>query len=385
MHTGLARVLDEPALLDSGPTGLCTNYTAVTADLRRGVDALLAAGVPLTVLLTPEHGYWGAAQAGESDGNGTDGGTGLPVLDTYRVAGERLDALLAGSGVRQVLLDVQDVGVRFYTYIWTLFDLLCSAARTGIGVVVLDRPNPLGGVLRTGPGLDPALASSFVGRVSIPLQHGMTLGELARWFNTVHVPAAVGAPARLDVVAVQGWARRDRHDATGLPWVLPSPNIPTLDTATVYPATGLVEGTVLSEGRGTTRPFELVGAPWLDARLAAALTERALPGVVFREAVFRPTFGKHAGDTVRGVQLHLTDATAFDPVATGVALLQAVAQLHPDEPLWWPAEPGRPPFVDLLWGSPALREGIDRGADLAGIRDAGPIAPEPPAGTLLYP
>ncbi|WP_165962932.1 exo-beta-N-acetylmuramidase NamZ family protein [Occultella glacieicola] len=381
VRTGLSRAIAEPGLIGDGPTGLCANYTSVTADLQRGVDALLAAGVPLTTIFTPEHGYWGAVQAGESEGDGVDVATGLPVLDTYRSDGERLDALLRGSGVAQILVDFQDIGVRFYTYTWTLFDLLCSAARTGIRVVVLDRPNPLGGLVRTGPGLA-ASCSSFVGRVSIPLQHGLTLGELARWFNAVHVPEAVGGPADLEVIELAGWGRQ-RQDP-GRAWVMPSPNMPTLDTATVFPAIGLLEGTVLSEGRGTTKPFELFGASWTDGRLAAALTERDLPGVAFREAVFRPTFSKWHGDVVHGAQLHLSDLGAFDPIATGVAVLQTVTELHPGESIWLPAHPGRPPFIDLLWGSPALREGVDRGADTDAILDDGPPTPTVPADALLY-
>ncbi len=381
VRTGLGRAIAEPGLIGDGPIGLCANYTSVTEDLRRGVDALLGAGVELTTIFTPEHGYWGAVQAGESEGDGVDLGTGLPVLDTYRCDGPRLDGLLRESGVATILVDFQDIGVRFYTYTWTLFDLLCSAARVGIRIVVLDRPNPLGGLVRTGPGLDPSCAS-FVGRVSIPLQHGLTLGELARWFNVAHVPDAVGTGADLEVIELAGWSRQRR--APDDDWVMPSPNMPTLTTATVFGAIGLLEGTVLSEGRGTTKPFELFGASWTDGRLAVALTERDLPGVAFREAVFRPTFSKWHGDVVHGAQLHVRDAAAFDPIATGVAVLQAVAGLYPGESIWLPARPGRPPFIDLLWGSPALREGIDRGADLSAILDGGPPTPIVPPDALLY-
>ena len=380
-RTGLTRVVDDPGLLGKEPVALCANYTAVTADLDRGVDALLAAGVPVASLLTPEHGYWGAAQAGLSDGDGVDTPTDLPVLDTYRVAGTDLDALLGRSGADHVVVDLQDVGTRFYTYMWTLYDLLCAAARTGRRLTVLDRPNPLGR-RRAGPGLDPACAS-FVGRESVPLQHGLTLGELARWFNAVHVPAVAGRGADLAVVELDGWDGGRRADDE--PWVMPSPNLPTLDSAVLYPATGLVEGTTLSEGRGTTRPFELLGAGWTDGRLAAALRERQLPGVVVREAVFRPMFSAWAGETVHGVQLHLTDSGDFDPLATGFALLRTVADLYPDRPLWRDRSEGRPPFVDLLWGSPSLREGIDSRATLAEILRAAPDTPAIPPGTVLYP
>jgi len=379
-RTGLSRVLQDLDLLGSGSIALCTNYTAVTDELGRGVDALVAAGLPVRCLLTPEHGYWGGVQAGKSEGDGQDEATGLPVLDTYGVSGADLDALLERTGADQVVLDLQDIGTRFYTYTWTLFDLLCSAARTGHQVVVLDRPNPLGtGV--TGPGLDPACAS-FVGRVSIPLQHGRTLGELARWFNAVHVPAATGSRAGLAVVQVTGG---DRDTGThGRLWVPPSPNMPTRTTAQLYPGTGLLEGTTLSEGRGTTKPFELFGAPWTDARLAATLTEQALPGVQVREAVFVPMFAKHAGARVHGAQLHLSDPAAFDPVRTGYTLLSTLATLYPEQQLWREAPPGRPHFLDLLWGSPALREGIDAGHSLDQVLAASPPAPTPPPDTLLY-
>jgi len=379
-RTGLTRAVDQPDLLGQDPVALCTNYTAVADDLGRGVDALRAAGVPVAALLTPEHGYWGAAQAGASDGDGTDPASGLPVLDTYQVSGAELDTLLGRTGADHVVIDLQDVGTRFYTYTWTLFDLLCSAARTGRRVTVLDRPNPLGR-RPAGPGLD-AACSSFVGRVSVPLRHGLTLGELARWFAAEHVPAATGRSPALDVVTVQGW---DGRPGSGEPWVLPSPNLPTRDSAVLYPVTGLIEGTTLSEGRGTTRPFELFGAAWTDAALAAALREQDLPGVAVREAVFRPTFSKWAGETVHGAQLHVLDPGAVDPVTTGHAVLRTVADLYPDQPLWRGRSDGHPPFVDLLWGSPSLREGIDSGAGLADILAVAPAAPLPPSGALLYP
>lgn len=379
--TGLERLAADPRMVEPVRTGLCTNYTAVTSDLRRGVDVLLAAGVELSCLFAPEHGYWGAVQAGDDVGDEVDARSGLPVIDTYKSDGDDLDRLVRESGVQQIIIDLQDIGTRFYTYTWTLFDLLCTAARTGVRMVVLDRPNPLGG-LRAGPGLDPQF-SSFIGRVSIPLQHGLTLGELAQWFNAAHVPDHAGRAAQLDVIAVNAWDR-SRTGALALPWIMPSPNMPSATTATVYPATGLLEGTVMSEGRGTTRPFELFGATWTSPELAAALNDAALPGVRFREQVFRPTFSKGAGEVVRGVQLHLHDPQTFDPVATAITMLATIRALHPDEVLWRAASPGRPPFIDLLWGSAALREGIDDGAGMAEILTASPSAPDVPADAVLY-
>ncbi|ROR73884.1 exo-beta-N-acetylmuramidase NamZ family protein [Bogoriella caseilytica] len=383
--TGLTRVLDQPTLLPQGTVALCANYTSVTADLGRGVDALLAAGVPLTSLLTPEHGYWGAAQAGESDGEGTDAATGLPVLDSYLLEGAELEALLLRSQAEQIVVDLQDIGTRFYTYMWTLYDVMCAAVRTGQRVVVLDRPNPLGRS-GAGPGLD-AECASFVGRVSIPLRHGLTLGELARWFAAEHVPAATGSSPELVVIEAEWDGSASQDTAT---WVMPSPNMPTLDCAALYPATGLIEGTTLSEGRGTTKPFELIGAPWTDQRLAAALREHELPGMTVREAVFRPTFAKWAGETVHGVQFHVRDAAAIDPAQTIHTVLSTVRDLYPDQELWRHRGPGidgesRPPFADLLWGSSALRHGIDSGASVEQILAASPPAPRVPADVLHYP
>lgn len=381
LQTGLGRVLTGDAVLPTGSLTLCTNYTAVTSDLRRGVDALTQSGADIRSLMTPEHGYWGAVQAGESEGEGRDEATGLPILDTYLSEGDALDALVSRSGAETIVIDLQDIGTRFYTYMWTLYDLLCTGSRTGMGAVVLDRPNPLGG--RTaGPGLDPS-SSSFIGRVSVPLQHGLTLGELARWFNAVHVPAAAGSPCDLEVITVNGWSRETQSPE--VPWVMPSPNMPTLRTAQLYPALGLIEGTTLSEGRGTTAPFELFGAAWTDSRLAAALRERALPGVEFREAVFRPVISKWSDGAVHGAQIHLTDSAAYDPITTGWTVLDTVAELYPEQQLWRAPAEGRPPFIDLLWGSAALREGIDHRTDLSTILAESPPAPPVPEGVALYP
>ncbi|MGD7788050.1 exo-beta-N-acetylmuramidase NamZ family protein [Propionibacteriaceae bacterium Y1700] len=378
----------DPTLLGEGPYAFVGNYTSLLPDRTLGLEALVSAGVPLSSVITPEHGFWGAVQAGGSEADTTFdvGETSLPVHDAYLVEGADLDSLvrraLPASGGR-LLYDLQDIGARFYTYVWTLFDLMCAAARTGVGVTVLDRPNPLGGERRFGPGLEERCAS-FVGRVSIPLQHGLTVGELARLFAAVHVPRATGTTVDLEVITVRGWSRAQQHADTGLPWVMPSPNIPTPDSALIYPATCLLEGTVLSEGRGTTRPFEIIGAPWLDRRLAPALRER-LPGLDVRELVFRPTFSKGAGEALRGVQLAVDEA--FDPIMLGVSLLQVIAELHPDEPLWLPPtadQVDRPPFIDLLWGSAALREGIDAGHDLDRIMINSP-QPDPwPDDLLLY-
>lgn len=382
LTTGLTRLVREPDMVERVPTAMCSNYTSVTDDLQRGVDAVRAVGVDVRCILAPEHGYWGSVQAGEDVGDDVDERSGLRVLDTYKVSGRNLDQLVNGTGVRQILFDLQDIGTRFYTYTWTLFDLLCTAARTGVRIVVLDRPNPLGGQMRLGPGLLPEY-SSFVGRVSIPLQHGLSMGELARWFNAVYVPEQVGATANLEVIAMSHWDR-SAAQAQEMPWVLPSPNMPTVTTAMVYPATGLLEGTVLSEGRGTTRPFEVFGAPWLDPDTAAALNDADLPGVRFREHVFRPMFSKGAGQVLRGVQLHLLDTNVFDPIRTGITILSTLQAMHPRQDLWHRAEPQRPAFIDLLWGNEALRTGVDDRASAEQIITASAPTPHVPADVLLY-
>jgi uncharacterized protein YbbC (DUF1343 family) len=390
-RTGVERLCADPTLISAQKVGLVTNYTGVMPDLSRNVDALLAADIPLTALFGPEHGLRGTVQAGESEDDRVDTISGLPLFDTYRHNDKALDALITESGVDALMFDIQDIGARFYTYIWTMHDLMISAARLGVGFVVADRPNPTTGLRAEGPLLDQAFAS-FVGRTAIPARHGLTVGELARYLNATAIPLKAGRPADLQVIAMIGWRRDLYADQTGQPWVMPSVNIPTLETALVYPGTGLFEGTNLSEGRGTTRPFELIGAPYVDDRWTATLRDRKLPGVAFRNVSFAPTFHKHAGSTINGVQVHITDRDTFAPVRTGIVMLQTLHDLYPDDFGWRPPDPSgtRPNFVDLLWGNDALRTAIDAGADplplleLAGSSE--PISPASWAGAdvLLY-
>ncbi|MFJ3714799.1 exo-beta-N-acetylmuramidase NamZ domain-containing protein [Streptomyces sp. NPDC090057] len=389
--TGIARLHAAPALAGPGRLGLVTNHTGVLPDLRPAAPALLESGVRLTALFGPEHGLHGTGQAGEGGAAGKDPDTGLPVHDTYGCSGQRLDELLRDSRVDVLVYDLQDIGARFYTYVWTMFDLMVSAARTGVRFVVADRPNPLGGTVSEGPLLDPAWAS-FVGRAEVPVRHGLTCGELARFLNASAVPRAAGEAAALTVIEAAGWRRAMGAEDTGLPWIAPSPNIPAPRTAVCYPGTCLFEGTNLSEGRGTTQPFEIVGAPYIDARFAPALAELALPGVRFRDLRFVPAFHKHAGRTVRGVQLHLTDPVAFAPVRTAVAMLATLRRLYPDDFAWRdpdggaPGTAGRRPFIDLLWGSDRLRRTVDAGEDPLPLCDP-PAEPGRWAGddVLLYP
>ncbi|MEO6944309.1 MAG: DUF1343 domain-containing protein [Lacisediminihabitans sp.] len=363
VSTGVDRLCSDVSLLTrydgTVARGLFTNFTGTMPDLTRNIDSMLGAGITLSALFSPEHGLWGSAQAGETEPAGVDEYTGLPVYDTYRRQGKALDAVLHDSGITELVIDLQDCGVRFYTYIWSMFDVMVSAARLCIPVTVLDRPNPLGCLEAQGPGLL-AECSSFVGRVSIPLIHSMTMGELAGWFNAAEVPELAGRPAELQVIRMANWNRKTPVADAVRPWVSPSLNLPTPTTAHVYPGTCLFEGTNASEGRGTTHPFEMIGAGWVDARYVQALRERELPGVLFREIYFVPTFDKWQSERIRGVQLHVVDPVAFQPLQTGVAMIQAMAKLYPGDFQFLVQETeGNQPFIDLLWGSDVLRTRTD--------------------------
>lgn len=378
--SGLDRLIARPELVPDRPTVLVGNYVALTDDLRSGVDAL-ATTRQVVAVAVPEHGYWGAVQAGESEGGDLllSDGSALPVVETYQQQSAALAQLLADTGAEQLVFDLVDIGARFYTNIWTLYDVLCAAATIDLPVVVLDRPNPLGSHPGRGPGLVPS-ASSFVGRVSIPLLHGLTTGELARWFAAEFVPAATGRAVDLDVVWTEGWDGRGWP--SGAAWVPSSPNMPTLDTVRLYPATCWLEGTTLSEGRGTTSPFSILGAPWLGPDFAAELSE-LLPELPIREARYRPTFSKHAGELCIGAQLH--PRQEFDPLLVAMAVLGAVQRRAGDRPLWIPPTGGSGHFIDLLWGSDVLRTSLpelprDPAAALAEVLAASPAPAAEPTG-----
>ncbi|MFE2234057.1 exo-beta-N-acetylmuramidase NamZ domain-containing protein [Streptomyces sp. JL2001] len=354
VRTGFDRLAaDGYALLAGERVGIVTNPTGITADARHIVDVMHADDrVDLTAVFGPEHGFRGTAQAGGSEGRHDDPATGLPVYDTYLKSGQPLADVFTASGVDTVVFDIQDAGARFYTYIWTLYDCMVAAALAGKRFVVLDRPNPVTGRAALGPVLDRAFAT-FVGREPIAQAHGMTVAELALLFNAEFLTT----PVRLQTVTMSGWRRRDFFDATGLPWVPPSPNMPTPETALVYSGTCLFEGTNLSEGRGTTRPFELLGAEGIDRRWAEEANALELPGVRFREAYFAPTFSKFQGKTVGGVQLHVHDRDVFDPVRAGIGLLVSAKRS-------WSGFAWRPDnWIDKLTGSTRVRTLVDAGAD----------------------
>ena len=351
-----------PRLLAGRRVGLVSHPASVTRDLTHAVTVL--AGLPrarLAALFAPEHGLLGAAQDHAHIGPELDRVTGLPVWSLY---GKRLRPEPRWlRDLDALVVDLQDVGSRYYTFAWTLALAMQAAAELHLPVIVLDRPNPLGGERLEGNWPDPRFAS-FVGLFPLPVRHGLTIAEHAAYMNETH-----GFGCDLTVVPMQGWRRSMRWADTGLPWVAPSPNMPTTDTALVYPGGCLLEGTNLSEGRGTTRPFELVGAPYLDGeRLAGALARRGLPGVRFRPVAFEPAFHKWQGRRCGGVQVHVTDAERFRSFATYVALI-AEARRQGGTRFRWK----RPPYefqwrklpFDLIAGEDRLRIAIERGVGLA--------------------
>ncbi|HEV7626715.1 MAG TPA: DUF1343 domain-containing protein, partial [Streptomyces sp.] len=293
-------------ILRGRKVGVVSNPTGVLRDTSHVVDSMAAQKeLNIVGVFGPEHGFRGSAQAGESEPEFEDPRTGLTVYDAYGADAAKMATLFRKAGADTIVFDIQDVGVRFYTYIWTMYQAMVAARDIGAGFIVLDRPNPVG---RRADG--PLMTKEFtsgVGLKPIIQQHGLTVGELARYFNGELLPdEGKGGKADLEVVRVTGWNPSSPAQETGLPWVPPSPNMPFPDTATAYAGTGYFEGTNLSEGRGTTRPFEFIGAPYLDYHFSDRLNARNLPGVRFREGYFVPTFSKHEGKTCGGVQLHIT-------------------------------------------------------------------------------
>jgi uncharacterized protein YbbC (DUF1343 family) len=343
--------------------GLISNPTGVVRDLRHEVDVMAGDDrVDLVAAFGPEHGFRGSAQAGGSEPGGPDPRTGIPVYDTYTKTPAEVAEYFRQAEVETVMFDIQDVGARFYTYIWTMYDCMVAASLAGVRFVVLDRPNPIGATAAYGPVLHPEHAT-FVGRKPISQQHGMTVGELAGLFNAEFLPDDENAdgPVDLDVSRMKGWRRDLYAEQTGQPWVMPSPNMPRVETAVVYPGTCLFEATNLSEGRGTTRPFELIGAPYADRRWADALNERDLPGVDFREAYFTPFISKHLNTPCSGVQLHVTDRDDFEAIPTAIAMIVTARDLYPE--FAW-RESAAPYWIDRLSGNEDVRLAIDAGADV---------------------
>ena len=334
--------------------GVISNPTGILPDYQHIVDTMHASGqVNIVAVFGPEHGFRGSAQAGGSEGDHVDPRTGIMVYDAYGANADKLVGLYTKSGVETVVFDIQDVGARFYTYIWTMYEAMLAAVRTGAKFVVLDRPNPVGGYAR-GPMLKPGYTSG-VGKKEIVQQHGMTVGELARMFDAEYLPLEPngGRLKELQVIEVSNWKRDQLYDDTGLTWVMPSPNMPTPDTALVYPGLCLFEATNMSEGRGTTRPFELIGAPYVDYRWAEALQTKHIPGVAFREAYFTPTISKNANVLCGGVQVQITDPHSVEAITAATHMIVEARKLYPQ--FTWREEtpPGR--WIDLLTGSDRFR------------------------------
>jgi len=358
VHIGLEVLLDEPlSILNGARCGLLMNQASVDFRLRYACD-LLAATLPgqLAALFSPQHGLWCEEQDNMIETqHGSYRPLGIPVYSLYSETRRPTAEML--QDLDCLMVDLQDVGTRVYTFVWTVSHCLEACAEAGIPVVVLDRPNPLGGDVCEGPLLDDAY-SSFVGRAAIPMRHGLTLGELALLAND-----ELGIGAELHVVPMRGWRRGMPYPETGRLWLSTSPNMPRLETALVYPGQVLIEGTELSEGRGTTVPFEVVGAPYIDPdMLSESLASYSTPGITIRPVRFRPTFSKWADASCGGVAVHIADPAAVRSYAATLAILACVRSLYPEDFAWLP-----PPYeyesvrmpIDILSGDSRLRDAID--------------------------
>ncbi|MBS3736279.1 MAG: DUF1343 domain-containing protein [Candidatus Bipolaricaulota bacterium] len=337
--------------LEGKRIGIITNPTGYDSQLNSTVDILHdQPGVRVTALFGPEHGIRGAAEAGESVEGYRDPATGLPIYSLYDMGKALTEDVL--RKVDAFVFDIQDVGARFYTYIWTMSEVMEVAAENGKEFIVLDRPNPVTGTKVEGPVLDRRWAS-FIGRYPLPIRHGMTVGEIAKYLN-----GEFGIGVDLTVVKMRGWDRSTWFDQTGLDtWYRPSPNMPTLETATVYTATCFIEATNVSEGRGTTEPFELIGAPWINGReLAGSLNDAGLPGVIFRPASFTPNFDEYEGELSSGIYLVVTNRESFKPVKTGVYILDRLRKLYPNKLEF-------SDYMDKLWGTNRIRLMLENGLD----------------------
>jgi uncharacterized protein YbbC (DUF1343 family) len=358
--TGLERVLKEPALLaGTGRLGLLYNQASVDAHFRIAPD-LINKAFPrsLAALFGPQHGVGGTEQDNMREtGHATHSILGIPIYSLYSQSRRPSAEMLAD--VDTVLIDLQDVGTRVYTFATTVLFMMEACAAAGKKALILDRPNPINGLLVEGNVLDLAY-SSFVGPFPIPMRHGLTLGELMTLYNEEY-----GIGCELKVVPMAGWNRNEYFEETGLPWVLPSPNMPLVETAVVYPGQVILEGTSLSEGRGTTRPFEVFGAPFLEPdRARETLDSETLRGAILREVDFKPTFNKWAGERCRGFQIHVTDRNVFRPYRATLAIISAMLKLYSDDFKW-----SDPPYeyvhdklpIDVILGDDRVRRDLEQG------------------------
>jgi uncharacterized protein YbbC (DUF1343 family) len=379
VRSGLDALLAQNGKILRGKrVGVLCHQASVDARLRHIIPLLHARKIDITVLFAPEHGLWGTAQdqvpisdvtpakAGVQN-SGLDSGFRRNDIKIHSLYGDHRSPSEAQLKEIDILLcDLQDVGSRYYTFVWTMALAMQACAKFGKQFIVLDRPNPINGLQMEGPILDLNFAS-FVGLYPVPVRHGLTIGEMALWLNE-----KFRLRTNMDVIGMKGWKRGMNFDDTGLPWILPSPNMPTLETAYVYPGTCLIEGTKLSEGRGTTRPFELIGAPFIDGdKLADLLNKENLPGAAFRACRFEPTFHKFQGQSCGGVQIHATDRKRFEPFLAGLTLIQRARELYPEGFAWrdppYEYETEKLPF-DILCGTDAIRKTIEAGRPVKTLR-----------------
>jgi uncharacterized protein YbbC (DUF1343 family) len=359
---------DKHASLAGQRIGLVCNQASVFADLKHAADVFFEnPDINLTTLFGPQHGIRGDVQDNmiETD-HAVDPHTGVWIYSLYSETREPTEKML--ENVDTIVFDLQDVGCRIYTFNYTMANCMRAAKKYGKRVVVCDRPNPINGVSLEGNVTETEF-TSFVGQFEIPTRHGMTTGELAKLFNE-----HFGIGCDLEVIPMDGWRREMWFEDTGLPWVMPSPNIPTVDTCVVFPATVHVEGTEMSEGRGTTRVFELNGAPYIDPwAWVAELDKFNFPGVTFRQTYFQPTFQKHARVTCGGLQLHVTDRETFTPVIVGIAMIKTAYDLYPGQFQWkqeaYEYEFDKNPF-DVVSGTDTIRKAIEKGISLKEIEDS---------------
>ena len=363
VKTGLDRIESSwPRCLNNSDIGLLVHPASVNSRIEHASSICLRIKkFDLKVLFGPQHGIRGETQDNMIEWSGfKDKTTGLPVYSLYGSSRQPDEKML--QGINAIVIDLQDVGARYYTFIWTMALVMEACMKSGKAVVVLDRPNPINGDQIEGP-LVKKEFSSFVGLHALPARHGMTVGEIALYLKDYYYPAL-----ELHIIPVKGWQRKIWFGETMLPWVLPSPNMPTLDTVAVYPGMCLLEGTNLSEGRGTTRPFEIFGAPFIDPdRLLARLNDFRLSGVIFRPLYYLPTFQKHSGKLCGGAQIHVSDRKKYRPFLTAVAILKAIHDLYPKKLLW-----KKPPYeyeekllpIDILAGNDRLRKDIESGRSL---------------------
>lgn len=356
-------ILRVPEGLRGKRAGLLCHASSISADYRHITEIFSnSKELRLAALFGPQHGLSGQTQDNMIEWKSTtDPVLGIPVHSLYGEHRKPTTAML--NGLEALVIDLQDVGARLYTYIWTVKLCMEACAETGIPVYLLDRPNPIGSVPADGPVLSEDYFT-FVGGASIPLCHRMTIGEMAVWVKEKYIPGC-----ELHVIRAEGWRRNSMYNETGLPWVLPSPNMPTPQTATVYPGTVLAEALNLSEGRGTVIPFELTGAPWIDGRrLLDEMRGRNLPGCRFRMHDFIPTFHKYAGEYCRGIQIHVTDASVFRPVATAMNLFDAIIRTSPEGSLKFNPPPYEYEYrlmpFDILSGDSRMREVLTKGLPL---------------------